>query len=82
MRRKPNDQSYKPKLIAIPLLMNITGLEVLRALVGHIPPNPLWAELIWQRQDELKKQAAASQPSHPAVPARSSQDALSRSQQI
>ena len=33
-------------------------LEVLRALVGHIPPNPLWAELIWQRQEELKKQAA------------------------
>ncbi|KAH7915080.1 hypothetical protein BJ138DRAFT_998751 [Hygrophoropsis aurantiaca] len=32
-------------------------LEVLRALVGHIPPNPLWAELIWQRQQELPKQS-------------------------
>ncbi|KAF7375860.1 PH domain-containing protein [Mycena sanguinolenta] len=32
-------------------------LEVLRALVGHIPPHPLWAELLWQRQDELSKQS-------------------------
>lgn len=31
-------------------------LEVLRALVGHIPPNPLWAELIWQRQQEMGAQ--------------------------
>ncbi|KIP05001.1 hypothetical protein PHLGIDRAFT_75008, partial [Phlebiopsis gigantea 11061_1 CR5-6] len=31
-------------------------LEVLRALVGRIPPNPLWAELIWQRQQEMGKQ--------------------------
>ncbi|KZV67288.1 hypothetical protein PENSPDRAFT_635970 [Peniophora sp. CONT] len=30
-------------------------LEVLRALVGRIPPNPLWAELLWQRQQELAK---------------------------
>ncbi|KAF7428167.1 Bud site selection protein bud4 [Pleurotus ostreatus] len=30
-------------------------LEVLRALVGHIPPHPLWAELLWQRQEELSK---------------------------
>jgi len=57
-------------------------LEVLRALVGHIPPNPLWAELIWQRQDELKKQAAASQSSRPVVPARDAQDESSRNQQI
>ncbi|KAJ6593571.1 hypothetical protein B0H19DRAFT_1090989 [Mycena capillaripes] len=35
-------------------------LEVLRALVGHIPPHPLWAELLWQRQDELSKRASAS----------------------
>lgn len=34
-------------------------LEVLRALVGHIPPNPLWAELIWQRQQEMTKQLPA-----------------------
>ncbi|EGO00899.1 hypothetical protein SERLA73DRAFT_121304 [Serpula lacrymans var. lacrymans S7.3] len=36
-------------------------LDVLRALVGRIPPNPLWAELIWQRQQELGKQADAGQ---------------------
>ncbi|KAF9529228.1 hypothetical protein CPB83DRAFT_812523 [Crepidotus variabilis] len=30
-------------------------LDVLRALVGHIPPHPLWAELLWQRQEELAK---------------------------
>ncbi|KAH9956185.1 hypothetical protein BC827DRAFT_1233366 [Russula dissimulans] len=27
-------------------------LEVLRALIGRIPPNHLWAELLWQRQQE------------------------------
>ncbi|KZT04730.1 uncharacterized protein LAESUDRAFT_727601 [Laetiporus sulphureus 93-53] len=31
-------------------------LEVLRALVGRIPPNPLWAELVWHHQQELAKQ--------------------------
>ena len=30
-------------------------LQVFRALVGHIPPNPLWAELVWQRQNEMAK---------------------------
>ncbi|KAG6335020.1 hypothetical protein ID866_4065 [Astraeus odoratus] len=35
-------------------------LEVLRALVGHIPPYPLWAELIWQRQQEMPKQTQQS----------------------
>ncbi|KIO21203.1 hypothetical protein M407DRAFT_29195 [Tulasnella calospora MUT 4182] len=28
-------------------------LEILRALIGRIPPNPLWAELVWQRQEEI-----------------------------
>jgi len=28
-------------------------LEVLGALVGRIPPNPLWAELLWQKQQEM-----------------------------
>ncbi|KAL0581895.1 Bud site selection protein bud4 [Marasmius crinis-equi] len=32
-------------------------LEILRALVGHIPPHPLWAELLWQRQTELNARA-------------------------
>ncbi|THU85048.1 hypothetical protein K435DRAFT_732682 [Dendrothele bispora CBS 962.96] len=30
-------------------------LEVLRALVGHIPPHPLWAELLWQRFEDINK---------------------------
>ncbi|KAF9478826.1 hypothetical protein BDN70DRAFT_986033 [Pholiota conissans] len=38
-------------------------LEVLRALVGRIPPHPLWAELLWQRQDEITKRMAAAQQS-------------------
>ncbi|KAJ7287283.1 hypothetical protein C8J57DRAFT_1283412 [Mycena rebaudengoi] len=37
-------------------------LEVLRALVGHIPPHPLWGELLWQRQEELSKRAARPGP--------------------
>ncbi|OAX41323.1 DUF1709-domain-containing protein [Rhizopogon vinicolor AM-OR11-026] len=40
-------------------------LEVFRALVGHIPPNPLWAELIWQRQQEIGKQPPHTQMSSP-----------------
>ncbi|KAJ8076404.1 Bud site selection protein bud4 [Marasmius tenuissimus] len=32
-------------------------LEILRALVGHIPPHPLWAELLWQRQTDLNNHA-------------------------
>ncbi|KAG6857713.1 hypothetical protein H0H87_004129 [Tephrocybe sp. NHM501043] len=34
-------------------------LDVLRALVGHIPPHPFWAELLWQHQEE---QTRATQP--------------------
>ncbi|KAJ7647621.1 hypothetical protein FB45DRAFT_975262 [Roridomyces roridus] len=34
-------------------------LEILRALVGHIPPHPLWGELLWQRQEELAKRSQA-----------------------
>ncbi|KAI0665699.1 hypothetical protein C8Q78DRAFT_1157498 [Trametes maxima] len=36
-------------------------LEVLRAMVGRIPPNPLWAEMLWQQQQEQTK-ALPSQP--------------------
>ncbi|KAF5351942.1 hypothetical protein D9756_007598 [Leucocoprinus leucothites] len=35
-------------------------LEVFRALVGHIPPHPLWAELLWQRQEETSKRTENS----------------------
>lgn len=31
-------------------------LRVLEALIGHVPPNPLWAELAWQRQEEIRRQ--------------------------
>ncbi|PPQ98778.1 hypothetical protein CVT24_003336 [Panaeolus cyanescens] len=40
-------------------------LEVLRALVGHIPPHPLWAELLWQRQEEISRRMTAAQQSIP-----------------
>ncbi|KAG8933415.1 Bud site selection protein bud4 [Tulasnella sp. 418] len=33
-------------------------LQMLRAMVGKIPPNPLWAELVWQRQEEMAVAAA------------------------
>ncbi|KAF5386200.1 hypothetical protein D9615_002280 [Tricholomella constricta] len=35
-------------------------LDVLRALVGHIPPHPFWAELLWQRQEEHARAAQSS----------------------
>ncbi|KAF7321547.1 PH domain-containing protein [Mycena kentingensis (nom. inval.)] len=38
-------------------------LEIFRALVGHIPPHPLWAELLWQRQEDMSKRAASAGPS-------------------
>jgi hypothetical protein len=44
-------------------LLFLIRLEVLRALVGHIPPHPLWAELLWQRQDEMTKRMTAAQQS-------------------
>ncbi|KAF5384479.1 hypothetical protein D9757_006459 [Collybiopsis confluens] len=48
-------------------------LEVLRALVGHIPPHPLWAELLWQRQEEINKtrkvQSSAPGTSAPVIAA-------------
>ncbi|KAG8985831.1 Bud site selection protein bud4 [Tulasnella sp. 427] len=38
-------------------------LEILRALIGRIPPNPLWAELVWQRQEELLSGQQQQRPS-------------------
>jgi len=40
-------------------------LEVLRALVGRIPPHPLWAELLWQRHEEITKRNQAAQQTIP-----------------
>ena len=31
-------------------------LQVLWTLKGRIPPNPLWAEIVWQRQENLRSQ--------------------------
>lgn len=42
------------------MLTTYSRLDVLRALVGHIPPKPLWAELVWLRQEELAKQAGSA----------------------
>ncbi|TBU23853.1 hypothetical protein BD311DRAFT_703183 [Dichomitus squalens] len=39
-------------------------VNILKALVGRIPPNPLWAELLFQRQEQLKH-AAQGQGSGP-----------------
>ncbi|CAA7261728.1 unnamed protein product [Cyclocybe aegerita] len=48
-------------------------LEVLRALVGHIPPHPLWGELLWQRQEEISKRMTAAQQIIPqSIPVHSS----------
>ncbi|KAF8635247.1 hypothetical protein AX17_004020 [Amanita inopinata Kibby_2008] len=43
-------------------------LEIFRAMVGHIPPHPLWGELIWQRQEELTKRtlSRSALQSHPS----------------
>ncbi|KAH8115290.1 hypothetical protein DFH11DRAFT_1854440 [Phellopilus nigrolimitatus] len=35
-------------------------LDVFRALVGHIPPHSLWAELLWQKQNELAKAVSSN----------------------
>lgn len=46
----------------------LNRLHILRMLVGKIPPNPLWAELVWQRQQDLSlftdpnSHAAAASP--------------------
>ncbi|KAI0325319.1 hypothetical protein GY45DRAFT_1261096 [Cubamyces sp. BRFM 1775] len=34
-------------------------VEVLRAMVGRIPPNPLWAEMLWEQQQEHAQRAPA-----------------------
>ncbi|KAK2464216.1 hypothetical protein APHAL10511_003673 [Amanita phalloides] len=38
-------------------------LDIFRALVGHIPPHPLWGELLWQRHEELAKRAQSQDSS-------------------
>ncbi|KZT61200.1 hypothetical protein CALCODRAFT_428285 [Calocera cornea HHB12733] len=35
-------------------------MEVLKGRIGRVPDHPLWAEMVWQRQEELAKQAATA----------------------
>ncbi|KAI0698226.1 hypothetical protein BC835DRAFT_1335005 [Cytidiella melzeri] len=44
-------------------------LEVLRTLVGKINPSPLWAEVAWQRLEELQKRRSGSLPQPQEAPA-------------
>jgi hypothetical protein len=56
MRRKTDGEKFQhcsTTSLTVPC-----RLEVLRALIGRIPPNHLWAELLWQRQQELAQHAA------------------------
>lgn len=41
-------------------------VSILKALVGRIPPNPLWAEVLFQRQEQSKQSLQTSAPSPPA----------------
>ena len=41
-------------------------LDVLGVLVGHIPPNPLWAELLFQRQEAAAQRKQATSPTSPS----------------
>ncbi|KAI0629085.1 hypothetical protein C8Q77DRAFT_1144912 [Trametes polyzona] len=43
-------------------------LEVLRAMIGRIPPNPLWAEMLWQQQQEQASNAPPPPGTH--IPSR------------
>ncbi|EJT96907.1 hypothetical protein DACRYDRAFT_59937, partial [Dacryopinax primogenitus] len=38
-------------------------MEVLKSRIGRVPTHPLWAEMLWQRQEELSKQAVAARAS-------------------
>ena len=53
---------YVPSYLEKKVVTNHTQrLDVLRALVNHIPPHPLWAELLWQRQEDLSRDAQRAQ---------------------
>ncbi|TFK75463.1 hypothetical protein BDN72DRAFT_939520 [Pluteus cervinus] len=43
-------------------------LEVFRALVGHIPPHPLWGEMLWHYHEEQSKRKSNSSLSKPQPP--------------
>ncbi|RDB25315.1 Bud site selection protein BUD4 [Hypsizygus marmoreus] len=56
-------------------------LDVLRALVGHIPPHTLWAELLWQQQEEQAKATQSPPSAYRPVPQPSPSWLVARSQQ-
>ena len=61
-KKKLNGESAFPQAhFTIVTRFGLSRLEVLRALVGHIPPHPLWAELLWQRQEEIAKRMQSAQ---------------------
>ena len=46
-------------------------LHILRQLIGHIPPNALWAEMLWQKLSDSARSAIAAAPtSSPVKPSR------------
>ena len=45
--------SFQPNPSEPVAQIHLLRLEILGALVGRIPPNPLWAELLWQKQQEM-----------------------------
>lgn len=63
----------RSSLMHVDLSCWLSRLEVLRALVGRIPPNPLWAEMVWLRQQELTDQNASA----PSTDGRTSPQKLS-----
>ncbi|KAF8756557.1 Pleckstrin homology domain [Rhizoctonia solani] len=48
-------------------------LRILRALVGNIPPHPLWAELVWQRHEQAAAAQAQAQAQQQAQQAQQAQ---------
>lgn len=44
----------------VQMTYGIDRLQIFRALVGHVPPRPLWAELIWEREEDLRRQAEST----------------------
>lgn len=41
-------------------VLPVCRVNILKALVGRIPPNPLWAEVLFQRQEQAKNTALAA----------------------
>ena len=44
-----------PPVIVIQCLTIGCRVDILRLIVGRVPQYPLWAEMVWQRQQELAR---------------------------